>query len=164
MECEQLVDTESMKRYEVMLDVTNLVGLRLPPGIEKYDRMHSAILSEYDREHDTEEEVDEVPEAIEKVGPPLALDSVDIEESGRPRSVNVVVKLSNKEEEFMEELTVFSILSELARSQGIIDKALELEMRSNLRVRRIPEDVLDEISSRVTGELEKRGFRIIEYQ
>jgi hypothetical protein len=163
MECEQLVDTESMKRYDIMLDVTNLVGLRLPLGVEKYDRMHSALLSEYDRECDVGEGADRPLEKVEKSGPLLMLDSIDIEESGRPRRINVVVRLSNNEEDFIEQITVYSITSELARSQGIIDAGLENEIRSELSSRRISEDTLNDIISRINGKIREYGVHVIEF-
>lgn len=164
-DCEQLLDITFLKRYDVEIDVADIAQLRFPPRLEDYSRLHSAILSEYDREIDTEIVLDEQEDlkSIEKVGPQLELAGIEIEESIMKRRLDVRVQLVSKEEDYREEMSVFSISSELAKLQGIVDLELENEVRSELKTRRISEDVLSELITSIEKKITEHGIHIIEF-
>jgi len=128
-------------------------------GIDECDRIHSAILSEYNTEVDVEEEEsNSVPEKIETIGPPLILESIEVVESSRPRKVSVVARLSNKIEDYLEEVVIYSVASDIAISQSINYGFLELEIRHTLKNRRISEEVFREICTMAEKKLDENGY------
>ncbi|MDF1539543.1 MAG: hypothetical protein P1Q69_11645 [Candidatus Thorarchaeota archaeon] len=165
-ECRQIVDLVSLKRYGVEVDVTGLAGLWIPPGIEEYSQFYDAITAEHESEDETEldeEENEDTFEEIVKAGPQLELARVDVEISSQRRKLDVVLQLFSVEEDFTEELVVFSTSSEIAKSQGIADTVLKSKIRSSLRAKRITEDEMDNILSRVCDRVEELGIPILEY-
>ena len=134
------------------------------PGVNRFG-LYSAILSEYDKDVETEiiEDKQDDTELIEKTGPQLELGDIEIEESPMKRRLDVLVQLVSKEEDFKEEISVFSISSEIARTQGIADVALETGIRSELKTRRVSEVVLSEIVTEAAKKFTEHGIQIIEF-
>ncbi len=166
-ECMQLVDLKFLKRHNFELSVEDLRDFRIPPALEEYSQLYDAIISQQEFYSDQEyvEEADEdYTEDIEKIGPPLMPTGIAVEESTTSRKLSVVVQLvSVEDQDFKEEMDVFTISSEMAKSQGIPYTALQSEIQANLRTKRITEDVLEEIISKASCSLEERGITIVDY-
>lgn len=62
---------------------------------------------------------------------------------------------------YMFQKTYF--LHEVAKSQGIPCTAMEDEIRTNLRMKRVTEDVLEVIVSNAESGLEELGIRLVDY-
>jgi hypothetical protein len=75
--------------------------------------------------------------------------------------LNVIVQLCNvADEDDFEEITIFSVSSEIAKSQPIAYDYLEQEVRLNLRGRRVSDDIRAEILKAVEEALEVERVKI----
>jgi hypothetical protein len=167
-ECSQIVDIDAGVRYDVVIDSKALVKLRLVNLLSEYPRLQNSIVGHIEELEDAELEeseiFDEDESFDEKGGPELQFVSVQIEESSRRKTLDVIVQLCNVDDETdFEELTILSLSSKAAKTQSIGYAFIEKEARSNLRGRRINDDARQEILKEIENALENKGLTIDHY-
>jgi hypothetical protein len=165
-ECGQLVDMDTDTRYEFEIDSKALVELRLTHILSDYSRLQSSIIG-YIEELETAElenwkQPEEESHVEERTG--LRFAGVEIEESSRRRSLDVIVHLCNVDDETdIEEVTVVSLSSEVVRVQSIAYDLIEREVIHNLRSHGISVDMYDDILKQVESKLEHDKVKIDYY-
>jgi hypothetical protein len=90
--------------------------------------------------------------------------SVQIEESSRRKSLDVIIHLCNVDDETdIEEVNVMSLSSEIIKVQSIAYDLIEKEVKHNLSSQGIVFDMYDDILKEVENKLEHQGVKIDYY-
>jgi hypothetical protein len=167
-ECGQLVDIDSNSRYTFTIDAEPLVNLGLVHLLSDYSNLEGAVIGHIEELESAEPEEKDSDSREEKAvieeGPELRFVRADVEESMRRRTLDVIVQLCNVADEGdFEELTVFSISSEIAKARPIAYDYIEQEVRSNLRGRKMSDETREEIMGEIEKVLERDRVRIDYY-
>jgi hypothetical protein len=162
----QLVEVNTGTRFDFEIDSKALVELRLNHILSDYQRLQDSIIGHIEELESAEMEGRKQPEeesyVKERTG--LRFVSVEIEESSRQRTLDVIVYLCNVEDETdIEELTVLSLTSEIIKSQSFAYDFIKREVIHNLRVRGIETEMHDDILKEVENRLEYHGVMIDYY-
>lgn len=163
----QLVDVDTGTRFDFEIDSKALVELRLTHILLDYQMLQRSIIGYIEELESAELEDRKQPEeeelsVEERTG--LKFVSVEIEESVRRRSLDVIVYLCNVNDETdIEEVTVLSLSSEALRIQSIAYNYIEKEVKNNLRNNGIATDLYDDILKEVESRLEIYGTKIDYY-
>ena len=165
-ECGQLVDTDSGTRFDFEIDSEELVNLRLTHILSEYPRLQNSIIGDIEELEASELDEPRQPEkesyVEERTG--LRFVSVEIEESSRRRSLDVIVHLCNVDDETdIEEVSVLSLSSEVVKVQSIAYDFIEREVKQNLRNHGISADMYEDILKEVEYKLERLGVKIDYY-
>jgi hypothetical protein len=167
-ECGQLVDSESQKRYTLSIDAEALVTLRLVHLLSDYSKLENTIIGHIEElestESDERDQNQEVEVAGLKEGPELRFVRADVENSIRGRMLNVTIQLCNVDDiDDFQELTAFSVSSEIVKTQPISYEYIEKEVRFNLRNLRVSDDTRDDILKGIEEALERERMKIDYY-
>ncbi|RDE15579.1 MAG: hypothetical protein C4K48_03705 [Candidatus Thorarchaeota archaeon] len=167
-ECGQLVDVDTHSRYTLAIDAKALVSLGLVNLLSDYSKLENAIIGHIDDLESTEPDETHLDREVEdddlEEGPELRFVRADVEESVRRRMLSVIVHLCNTDDEDdFEELTVFSVSSEIAKTGPISYDYIEQEVKINLKGRRISGDTRDEILKGIEEALEREGVKVDYY-
>ncbi len=167
-ECSQLVDIDSRSRYNISIDARALVNLGSVHLLSDYSKLENAIAGHIEElelaEHDEMNLNTEDRGAVIEEGPELRFVKANVEESVRRRILNVIVRLCNTaDEDDFEELSVFSVSSEIVKTQSIAYDYIEKEVRFNLRGRRVSDDTRDEMMRGIEGALRRKKVMVDYY-
>jgi hypothetical protein len=162
-ECGQIVDVDTGTRYDFEIDSEALVRLRLTHILSDYPRLQNSIIGHIEEleaaELEDHKQSEEETYVKERTG--LRFVSVEIQESSRRRSLDVIVYLCNVNDETdIEEVTVISLSSEMVKIQSIAYDLIEKEVRHNLQVQGIVADMYEDILGEVENKLEHHGVKI----
>ena len=162
----QLVDVDTGTRFDFEIDSKALVELRLTHILSDYQKLQRSIIGYIEELESAELEDRKQPEEEssieERTG--LRFVSVEIEESVRRRTMNVIVYLCNVDDETdIEEVTVLSLTSEIIKSQSIAYDFIEREVFRNLRIRGIATDIHDDILKEIENRLQDHRVKIDYY-
>jgi hypothetical protein len=162
-ECSQLIDVGSGHGHEVNIDAEGLLELRVVNLLDEYPRISSALMSLIESMEESDRQEEQVEEEVSPSGPPLKLLSVTMEHRVRSRMMDVVASLSSVEDENdIHEVRVFSISSEIGKSQSIVYETIDSEVRKAMMSKVIEDDDFEELINAVVVCLEREGV-MVEY-
>ena len=129
---------------------------------DEYPRIQRILESLIDDLEESELYIEAEPDDdIVADGPQLKLDRVVLEHSLRSRMISVVAHLSNVDyDEDIHEVTVFSISSEIAKSQTVEYELIQTQISKAVRSRVIDENDLEELVEAVVESLENENIAI----
>ena len=162
----QLVDVDADTRFDFDIDSRSLVELRLAHILSDYPRLQTSIIGYIEELESAELDEPKQPEeqlnVEERNG--LKFVSVQIEESSRRKSLDVIIHLCNVDDETdIEEVNVMSLSSEIIKVQSIAYDLIEKEVKHNLSSQGIVFDMYDDILKEVENKLEHQGVKIDYY-